>query len=123
MTGTALEAGLSKDQGQAGPGKSGMLNPYDFGGMTETLEVRSQWWGKPSSHNGLPCDCRHGYREAGNQMVIAPSWMPESQSLRGKTMRQPGQLGGLKWPAPRARPRTNFQIRSILFYGPNFGYH
>ena len=62
MRGMGRDAKLVKDQGQETPGMPGMLVPSDFGVMTECLEVRSPWWGKPSGHNGLPCDCRHRYR-------------------------------------------------------------
>ena len=65
MTGTGRETGLAKDQGQARPGTSGMLNPGGFGAKTAILDVRSRWRGKPSTLNGFTGDCRHGYRQDG----------------------------------------------------------
>ena len=65
MTGMGRDAELVKDQGQAGPRTSGMLNPGGFGAMTAILDVRSQWRGKPSRHNGLTGVCRHRYLQDG----------------------------------------------------------
>ena len=65
MTGMGREAGLVKEQGQAGPGTSGMLNPGGFGAITAILDVRSTWRGKPNRHNGLTGDCRHRHGQDG----------------------------------------------------------
>ena len=40
MTGMDRKADLLRDQGQAGPATSEMLNPSGFGAMTAILEVR-----------------------------------------------------------------------------------
>ena len=65
MTGMGRDAELVKDQGQAGPGTPGMLNPGGFGAMTAILDVRAQWRGKPSRRNGLTGVCRHRYLQDG----------------------------------------------------------
>ena len=49
-------------------------------------------------------------RICGKKIVLAPSWLPESQPLRGGTLRQAGQIGRLKLSGHRGPLHLEFYI-------------
>ena len=73
MTGMGREAELVKDQGQARPGTSGMLNPGGFGTMATILDVRSPWRVKASAHHEVTGVCRHRYWQDGECGRLHPN--------------------------------------------------